>query len=320
MSLNNFIPQIWGDTLLAALRADLVFGNLVNRDYEGEIRAVGDTVRINAIGDINVSNYTKDTSIGAPQVLTDAQTVLAITQAKFFNFGIDNVDAAQQKPKVMQEAMSYAGYKMALAVDTYLAGFYTEASATNLIGSSGTPVTVTVPTQTNVGGGTTVYDEIVSLAQKLTEALIPRQGRWCVIPPWCKTHLTQDIRFTSFNTAQARSSIAQYGFDPAAATNGGGSDSGQGGPPSDAYLGQIDGMRVYESVNAIHIGGTVGITGSQDVVMAGHPMAWTYADGYNDVIAYQPPDQFKDAVKGLHLFGAKVTRPQGLAVAFLQKP
>lgn len=320
MSLQNFIPQIWGDKLLAALRADLVFGNLVNRDYEGDIKAMGDTVRINAIGDITISNYSKDTSIGAPQVLSDAQTVLAITQAKMFNFGIDNVDAAQQHPKVMQEAMSLAGYNMALAVDNYLAGLYTEASASNLIGTSGAPVTVTVPTNTNVGGGTTVFDELVLLSQFLTQSKIPRQGRWVVIPPWCKTHLTMDIRFTSFNTAEARASIQQYGFDPSGSDSSGNNDSGQGGPPADAYLGMIDGMRVYESVNAVHIGGTVGITGSQDVIFAGHPMAWTYADGYQDIIAYQPPDRFGDAVKGLHLFGAKVTRPQGLAVAFLQKP
>lgn len=297
-----------------------MFGNLVNRDYEGEIRAVGDTVRINAIGDITVSNYTKDTSIGAPQVLTDAQTVLTISQAKFFNFGIDNVDAAQQKPKVMQEAMSYAGYKMALAVDQYLAGLYTDAAATNLVGTSGSPVIVTVPTQTNVGAGTTLYDYLVTLSQFLTQSLVPRQGRFCVIPPWAKTHLTQDIRFTSFNTAEARASIAQYGFDPAGSDTSGSNTTGQGGPPADAYLGMIDAMRVYESVNAPHIGGTVGATGSQDAVIAGHPMAWTFADGYNDVIAYQPPDQFKDAVKGLHLFGGKVTRPYALAVAFLQKP
>jgi len=83
MSLQNFIPNMWGDTLLAALRADLVFGNLINRDYEGEIKSMGDTVRINGIGDITVSNYTKDTDIASPQALTDAQTVLVISQAKY---------------------------------------------------------------------------------------------------------------------------------------------------------------------------------------------------------------------------------------------
>lgn len=318
MSLNNFIPQVWSPTLLANVRADLVFGSTVNRDYEGSIANVGDTVRINAIGDITVSNYTKDTSIGSPQSLSDAQTVLTISQAKYFNFAIDDVDAAQQQPKVMTEAMSWAGYKVALAIDQYLAGFYTEAPATNLVGTSASPVIVAVPNQANVGGGTTVYDEIVTLSQFLTQSLIPRQGRFCVVPPWAKTHLTQDIRFTSFNTPQARASIAQYGFDPSGADSSG--SAFQQGAAQDAYLGKIDGMDVYESVNAPHIGGTVGITGSQDAIIAGHTMAWTYADGVAKVEAYRPPDRFADAVKGLHLYGLKVTRPYALAVAFIQKP
>jgi hypothetical protein len=318
MSLANFIPQLWADTLLAALRQDLVFGQLVNRDYEGAIAKMGDTVRINGIGDITISSYTKDTDLAAAQVLTDAQTVLTISQAKYFHFEIDDVDAAQQQPKVMTEAMSYAAYKLALTIDQYIAGFYTEASANNLVGSSGSPVTVTVPTQTNVGGGTTVYDELVTLGQFLTQSLVPRQNRWCVIPPWCKTHLAQDIRFTSFNTPVARQSIQQYGFDPAGSDSSGSPFTAGG--TSDAYLGMIENMRVYESVSAPHIGGTSGLSGSQDAVIAGHPMCWTYADGTVKTEAYRPPLRFADAVKGLHLYGLKVTRPYAMAVAFLQKP
>ena len=320
MSLQNFIPQIWSDTLLAQVRANLVFGNLVNRDYEGQISAVGDTVRINAIGDITISNYTKNTSIGAPQVLTDAQTVLTITQAKSFNFGIDDVDAAQQKPKVMTEAMAWAGYNMALTIDQYIAGLYTDAASANLTGASGSPVTVDKPTYDKVGGGATVYDEIVILGQFLTQSKMPVQGRWVVIPPWCKTHLTQDPRFTSYNTATARQTMSTYALDSSGSNAGAPGPMGQGGPASDAYLGKIEGMDIYESVNAPHIGGTSGASGSQDAIIAGHPMAWTFADGLSKVEAYRPPDYFNDAVKGLHLYGGKVTRPYGLAVAFLQKP
>jgi hypothetical protein len=82
----------------------------------------------------------------------------------------------------------------------------------------------------------------------------------------------------------------------------------------------IENMRVYESISAPHIGGTLGAPGSQDAAIAGHPMAWTYADGTQKVEAYRPPLRFADAVKGLHLYGLKVTRPNALAVAFLQKP
>ena len=142
-------------------------------------------------------------------------------------------------------------------------------------------------TYDKVGGGTTAYDELVVLSQKLTENLVPKQGRWCVVPPWIKTFLTQDPRFTSYNTPDARLTILSGKLDASA------------GMASDAYLGKIEGMDVYESMNAPHLGGTIGIAGSQDVCLAGHTMAVTKAEGINKVEAYRPPYRFADAVKGL---------------------
>jgi hypothetical protein len=318
MSLNNFIPQLWADTLLAALRQTLVFGNLVNRDYEGTIKNAGDTVRINGIGQITVSDYVKDTDIAAAQALTDAQSVLTITQAKYYNFEVDDVDAAQQMPKVMTEAMSYAAYQIANTIDQYLAGLYTEVSSSNTTGSSGTPTVVDKPTYDKIGAGATVYDEIVTLGRFLTQSYVPVKGRWVVVPPWASEHLSMDPRFTSFNTPASRAALANYSpLGGESNMNTGGFSAGNA---SDAYLGQIKGMDVYESTNAKNIGGTSGASGSQDVFLAGHPMAWTYADGTQKVEAYRPPLRFADAVKGLHLYGAKVTRPNALAVGFLQKP
>jgi hypothetical protein len=308
MSLNNFIPQLWADTLLAALRVNLVFGNLYNNDYEGEIARMGDTVRINAIGDITITSYTKDTDLNAPQALTDAQTMLTISQAKYYNFEVDDVDQAQAHPEVMTEAMAWAAYKLSLTMDQYFAGFYTDAVSANLIGSSGSPVTPNPATQTHVGDGTTVYDYLVILSQYLTQQAVPKQGRWCVIPPWGKTLLTQDIRFTSFNTPDARLTILSGKLDASA------------GMASDAYLGKVEGMDVYESLNAPHLSGTAGQSGSVDVFTAGHTMAITKAEGINKVEAYRPPYRFADAVKGLALYGAKTVRPYALAAAYLQHP
>jgi len=311
VSLNNFIPQLWADTLLAALKVNLVFGNLFNSDYEGQIQKMGDTVRINAIGDINIYSYTKDTDINAPQALTDAQTMLTISQAKYYNFEVDDVDKAQAHPEVMTEAMSWAGYKIALTMDQYYAGFYTDAIAANLIGSSGsfTVPTVATATSTGVGSGTTVYDYLVVLNQYLTQNAVPKIGRWCVVPPWVTTLLIQDIRFTSFNTPDARYTIMTNQLDASA-----------GKVQAEAYLGKIAGMDVYESLNAPNLGGTKGIAGSQDVVIAGHSMALTKAEGLNEVEAYRPPARFADAVKGIALYGAKTVRPYALAVAYLQHP
>src|SRR5258708_37943119 len=78
MSLNNFIPQLWGDSLLTALRKNLVYGGpLINRDWEGQIKQMGDTVKINMIGDITISNYSKDTDLASPLALRISQRLRA---------------------------------------------------------------------------------------------------------------------------------------------------------------------------------------------------------------------------------------------------
>lgn len=307
MSLNNFIPQIWSDTILAALQVQLVFGNLFNTDYEGELKQMGDTVRINSIGDVTVYDYTKDTDINAPQSMTDAQTMLTISNAKYYNVAIDDVDRAQAHPDAYAEMIRWAGYKLALTMDKFYAGFYTDA--TNLIGNSGSFQVVSVPTQANIGAGTTLYDYLVAMGQKLNEQAVPEDTqRWCVVPPWGKTLLMQDTRFTGFNTDAGRQSILSGKLDAS------------GGNAAEGYIGMIDNMSVYKSLNAPHLGGTVGVTGSQDVILAGHKMAVTKAEGLNETEAYRPPYRFSDAVKSLVLYGAKTVRPYALCAAYLQHP
>lgn len=307
MSLNNFIPTLWADQLLPALRANLIYGNLFNSDYEGTISRMGDSVKINSIGDITISNYQKDTDISPPQALSDAQSTLIISQAKSYNFAVDDVDAAQAQPKVMGEAMAWAAYELANVMDTYYAGFYTDAA--NLIGSSGSPITPTVATLANIGNGTTIYDYLVVLNQKLTENKVPKQGRWAAVPPWVTTLLLQDTRFTGYNTPEARLTILTSNLDASG-----------GNASSDAYLGKVAAMDVYESINAPHLSGTVGTTGSTDVVMCGHTMALTKAEGLNKVEAYRPPLRFSDAVKGLALYGAKTVRPYAVAAGYFVHP
>ena len=82
MAVTSFIPEIWNARLLNALRADLVYTNLFNRNYEGEIRQAGDTVHINTITDITIKDYTRNTDIDNPEQLTTADQTLVVNQAK----------------------------------------------------------------------------------------------------------------------------------------------------------------------------------------------------------------------------------------------
>ena len=121
MSVTNFIPTIWSARLLRHLDKKHVYANLLNRDYEGEIKNFGDTVKINQIGDVTIKNYQKSTDIEAPEELSGEQLMLTIDQAKYFNFGIDDVDAAQVNPKLMDKAMMRAAYGMNDVTDRFAA-------------------------------------------------------------------------------------------------------------------------------------------------------------------------------------------------------
>lgn len=79
MAVKNFIPAIWEARLLEHLDKTLVYGNLVNRDYEGDIQQQGDTVKINQIGDITINDYDKSTGIKVED-LDSTQTTLTIDQ------------------------------------------------------------------------------------------------------------------------------------------------------------------------------------------------------------------------------------------------
>src|SRR4051794_28748111 len=137
MSINNFIGTVWSARILRALEKSLTYGGVVNRDYEGEIKGVGDTVKITSVGDPTVFDYTKNTDMADVETLTDATRSLVIDQAKGFNFQVDDVDKAQGAVGVMDEAMRRAGYKLRDAADQYLAGVLVAGATTNPVGSTG---------------------------------------------------------------------------------------------------------------------------------------------------------------------------------------
>src|SRR4051794_1944129 len=163
MSL-DFIPTVWAGRLLTALQKSLVYGQagVANRDYEGEILAAGNTVKIASIGDVSIGDYTKDTDIGDPDILTDDEQTLTIDQQKYFNFYVDSIDRAQQNVSVLDEAMRRAGWQLRDAADTFLAGIMDAAVPTgNKIGSLTTPK---VPTKDDA------YEYLVDLSVLLDEA------------------------------------------------------------------------------------------------------------------------------------------------------
>ena len=119
----DFIPTVWAARLLVALEKAHIYAqpNICNRDYEGEIKKSGNTVKIASISEVAVEDYVKDTDINDPASLTDTEQTLLIDQAKYFNFFVDSVDRAQQNVNLLDEAMRRAAWTLREHADKYIA-------------------------------------------------------------------------------------------------------------------------------------------------------------------------------------------------------
>lgn len=292
MSLNHFIPQIWSARMLNALRSSLVYAQIgvINRDYQGEIANVGDTVRIHSLGDPTIFDYVKNVDMPGVETLTDSELTLLIDQAKGFNLQVDDVDATQQNPKVMNQAMINSAWKLAELVDQHLAArMVAGADSDNVIGTLANPV---VPTST--AGSEGAYELLVDMNTILNENNVPREGRWAIVPPWYEGRLVKDDRFIHAEEV----SLAM------------------GNPLVNGAIGRAAGMAIMVSNNVPTEAGPDSGDAIRSRIVAGHGIATTFADQISKVEAYRPERRFADAVKGLHLYGSKVVRPTALSTMY----
>lgn len=217
MAITNFQTTVWSTRLNESLKKNLVYGNVVNNNYEGEIKEQGQTVKINSIGAVTIGTYDKSTGMGTPEELTDSSLSLVIDQAKYFNFRVDDIDKAQSNADILDGAIREASYGLANVVDQYIAALYVGADAGNLIGNDTTPI---VPTTSNA------YDYLVDLGVKLDEANVPEIDRFVIVPAWVYGLLLKDARFT------ADKNIIATG-----------------------YIGQVNNMQVFKSNNVPNTSG-----------------------------------------------------------------
>lgn len=277
MATTNFIPTIWSARILAALEKQLVYTKFFNRDYEGEIRDAGDTVKIGLVGAPTVKKYTKGTDIAAPDDVTVTDATLSVDQADYFNIAVDDVDAAQSKINLLESASSQTGYAFGDVTDQYLAGLL-------VAGTGGTIGTKAAPKSITDAKPEDAYNLLVDLKVALDRQNCPTAGRVCVVPPEFEGFMLKDSRFV------------------AVATN----DSNERLTEGTVY--KSAGFEIHVSNNAPHDAkGGSGSTTVYDVI-AGCDQSGTYADQILNTEAYRPEKSFKDAVKGLHVYGAKVLR------------
>jgi hypothetical protein len=179
MAVSNFIPEIWSTALLVAFRKAHKFGPLVNRNYEGEIRAAGDTVKITTPAAITVGAYSGTVSYETP---TSTQQSLLIDQDIYWGFTLDDAEQVQANVNLVQAYMQEAAYALADSVDTNIANLYTAAGAGNLT--------------IDLTGTHDFYETAVDAGRNLDLQNVPREGRWMVISPRGYAALLKNTKFS----------------------------------------------------------------------------------------------------------------------------
>jgi hypothetical protein len=337
----NFSSVIYSKKVQLAFRKKTVVSDITNSDYFGEISAQGDTVRIIKEPEITVQPYARGTQIVA-QDLDDEDFSLVIDKSNYFAFKIDDIEDAHSHVDFQSLASNRAAYRLADQYDqevlAYVSGYAqtaihqvgstvnTTVNGTRAVPTAGTDELLasmkldrtsfgtisagasaghSIPIAARLPGATALPTTYVSpvmlinrMARLLDEQDVDQDGRWIVLPPaFFEILKDEDSRFHNAD------------FGPNGSLRSGGNPM------------EIAGLRVYQSKNLPSVGtgaittGTTAQGTNYGVIVAGHSSAAATAEQINKTETYRDPDSFADVVRGMHLYGRKILRPEAIVTA-----
>src|SRR5215467_10116584 len=277
-----FIPEIWSGKLIEKFYAATVLAAISNTDYEGEIKNMGDKVKIRTKPTITIRDYTLDQQLTVDRPSSTA-VELTIDYAKYFNLVLDDIMERQSDMNLMSMWADDASEQMKITIDTaVLGGIDAGVAAKNKgatagiisnnlnLGATGSPI---VPTKADI------IDHIVDMGQALDEQNMPETGRWLVIPPWIGSMIKKsDLRDASIS-----------GDGVSLARNG--------------RLGMIDRFTLYSSNLLPSV--TDG-THQATRVFGGISQGLTFASQISQMETLRSESTFGTLLRGLQVYGYKV--------------
>lgn len=332
----SFSPTIYSKKVLKTYRKTAVAEAITNTDYFGEIANFGDSVKIIKEPEITITAYARGAKV-VPQDLEDSDFTLTVDRANSFSFKVDDIEVSQAHVNWEELASNRAAYQMAQAIDRDILGYLSGFETTTPLGTTWAARTTAVGTKSRSDAdsdellpthkltkdefstsGTGTYSIPVGVSgtydatplqilnrmrRLLDQQNVPEDGRWVVLDP-IFIELLNDENSKLVNN------------DYASGQNAGGQlRNGQ------ITAGKIRGFTVYQSNNLPSIGtgpGTISTSGSGShygVIVAGHAAAAATAQQLTKTEKLRSTDSFGDIVRGMHLYGRKIIRSEGLVRA-----
>ena len=338
----NFSPVIYSKQVQLAFRKGSVAEAITNSDYFGEIANFGDTVKVIKEPEITVKSYSRGTTI-SPQDIDDEEFSLTIDKANYFAFKVDDIEEAHSHVNFQSLASDIAAYRLKDQYDQdvlgYMSGFkqsaihgtadtanttvngvkaVSTAGSDELLssmkldasdfgdgdGSSGSadnsivlaPRTGGATDSTPADGSTFPLTLIARMSRKLDQQNVDTNNRWLVLDP-VFIELLKDEDSRLFQA-----------------------DWGGSGLQNGLVLNNLHGFKVYMSNNLPAVGtgpATIAASNSSNygVIVAGHSSSVATAEQINKTETYRDPDSFADIVRGMHLYGRKILRPEAICTA-----
>ena len=174
MAYQNFIPTIWNEAINRELERSLVFAEDCNRQYEGDVKNMGDTVRILGVGKPTITTTTnKSITLSAAETVEDTSVSLAIKQISYFNYKVDDIDKRQAVGGVLEALNKEATQGLANEMDKYIAALAGSTDAVKYAASSVKMETATILAEIDKALQK-LYENDVTPNTKITMTVPPR--------------------------------------------------------------------------------------------------------------------------------------------------
>ena len=159
-----FIPEVWSGLAIVARENKLIFGNLVDRRFESELK-VGDVVHVPSVGNLATRTKSINTAI-TYETVTETNLDITVTTHEYAAIAVESIAELQTNRAQLELYAGKMGYALALSFDDVLAGLVD--NFTQVVGTLAVELTL---------------EDILRAIQYLDDADVPSEERVFVMSP-----------------------------------------------------------------------------------------------------------------------------------------
>lgn len=184
--LANAIPEIWSPLVYKELRNSIMFANIFSRAYEGEIKNMGDIVRVNTINAPSAELLTDDKAQFGSQTLTITQNTITVNKRASAAYEITDLGALQSMEFAaeVREALVYAIRKK-----------MEQDIISVLVPSTSAPDHTIAP----AAASDLAAVDLATMRSLLSTALVPQDNRYLLLAPSYYGDLLSKTQLTSLD-------------------------------------------------------------------------------------------------------------------------